>query len=85
MINPTRTGPRPAEGAGARRSVDLTADLVELLGAWWGELGKPGDDILVFPRPTKTGYLNDQVVRKSVLYPALKVAGIPRVSPTGVE
>ena len=68
-----------------RRSVDLTADLVELLGAWWGELGKPGDATLVFPGPTKTGYLNDQVVRKSVLYPALKAAGIARVGPTGAK
>ena len=68
-----------------RRSVDLTADLVELLGAWWGEVGKPGDDALVFPGPTKTGYLNDQVVRKSVLYPALTAAGIPRLGPTGVD
>jgi integrase len=30
-----------------QRSVDLTAELVELLGAWWGELGKPEDGTLV--------------------------------------
>jgi integrase len=66
-----------------RRSVDLTADLVELLGAWWGELGKPEDDRLVFPGPTDSGYLSNQVCRKTVLYPAMKRAGIPRLGPTG--
>ena len=68
-----------------RRSVDLTADIVEMLGSWWGELGRPGDDTLVFPGETKNGYLNGQVVRKRVLYPALRAAGIPRVGPTGEE
>ena len=38
-----------------RRSVDLTADVVDALGAWWGELGGPGDDTLVLPGPTATG------------------------------
>jgi hypothetical protein len=32
-----------------QRSVDLTAELVALLGAWWGEPGKPDDETLVFP------------------------------------
>ena len=33
-----------------RRDVDLTTDVVELLGWWWGECGRPTDpDTLVFP------------------------------------
>jgi integrase len=53
-----------------QRDVDLTPELVELLGEWWGELGKPGDDKLVFPGATKTGFVNPQVVLRRVLYPA---------------
>lgn len=66
-----------------RRDVDLTPELVEALGAWWGELGRPGDDKLVFPGATKTGYVNGQVVLRRELYPAMEAAGIPRVGPTG--
>lgn len=66
-----------------QRAVDLTADLVESLGAWWGELGRPDDDTLVFPGETPSGYLNPQVVLRRELYPAMKAAGIPRVGPTG--
>jgi integrase len=66
-----------------RRDVDLTEDLVELLGAWWGELGKPDDSTLVFPGETPSGYLSATTVLRRELYPALKAAGIPRVGPTG--
>lgn len=66
-----------------RRDVDLTADLVELLGAWWGELGKPGDSTLVFPGETPDGYLNPTTVLRRELYPAMKRAQVPRVGPTG--
>ena len=59
-----------------QRSVDLTAELVELLGAWWGELGKPDDETLVFPG--EAGYLNPTTVLRRELYPAMKRAGIPR-------
>ena len=33
-----------------RRDVDLPPETVKLLGEWWGELGSPSDDTLVFPR-----------------------------------
>jgi integrase len=66
-----------------QRSVDLTAELVELLGAWWGTLGRPDDDTLVFPGETPDGYLNPTTALRRELYPAMRRAGIPRVGPTG--
>jgi integrase len=66
-----------------RRDVDLTEDLVELLGVWWGELGKPDDSTFVFPGETPSGYLSATTVLRRELYPAMKAAGIPRVGPTG--
>jgi integrase len=66
-----------------QRDVDLTGDLVELLGAWWGELGRPAESTLVFPGETATGYLSATTVLRRELYPAMKRAGIPRVGPTG--
>jgi integrase len=65
-----------------RRNVDITRDVVDLLGRWWGEQGKPGDDALVFPGYFGSGYLSGSRVLK-VLYAAMKDAGIPRVGPTG--
>ena len=67
-----------------RRDVDLTVDLVELLGRWWGELGQPGDATVIFPGATPSGYLDASTVRRE-LYRAMKVAGIDRVGPTGEE
>jgi integrase len=64
-----------------RRDVDLTPDLVELLGAWWGERGRPGDDKLVFPG--EGGYLSPTTILRRVLYPAMKRAAIEREGPTG--
>ena len=32
-----------------RRDVHLAADVVSLLGEWWGEVGKPDDGALIFP------------------------------------
>lgn len=66
-----------------KREVYITDDLVDLLGEWWGELGKPADDKLVLPGETKTGYLNPQVILRRELYPAMTAAGIERVGPTG--
>jgi integrase len=66
-----------------RRDVDLTPDLVELLGRWWGELGRPKDDCLVFPGETPSGYLSATTLLRRELYPAMKQAGVPRVGPTG--
>jgi integrase len=66
-----------------RRDVDLTADLVELLGEWWGELGRPDDDRLVFPGETASGHLDPTTVLRRELYPAMAAANVPRVGPTG--
>ncbi len=64
------------------RDVDLTSDVVELLGRWWGELGSPGDDTFAFPGATSSGYLDPSTWR-SELYRAMKVAGVERVGVTG--
>jgi integrase len=66
-----------------KREVFVTDDLVDLLGAWWGECGKPGDDTLVLPGETKTGYMDPQVILRRELYPAMSEAGIARIGPTG--
>jgi integrase len=64
------------------RKIDVSPDVVELLGAWWGECGKPGDDVLVFPGSRSGVFLHDGVIRNN-LYQALEDAGIPREGPTG--
>lgn len=66
-----------------RRDVDLTPQVVELLGQWWGELGSPDDDCQVFPGDGRDGYLVNGTILKRELYPAMVRAGIPRVGPTG--
>jgi integrase len=65
------------------RDVHLAPEVVDLLGAWRGELGSPTDETLVFPGETKTGYVNCQCVLRRELYPAMERAKIPRVGPTG--
>jgi integrase len=65
-----------------RRDVDVTPDVVEMLGRWFGEMGSPDDDTLVFPGATKSGYLAPDTAR-DVLYEAMEAAEIPRVGPTG--
>jgi integrase len=66
-----------------RRDVDLTPEVVDMLGAWWGELGKPVDDQLVFPGDGRDGYLVNGTILKRELDPAMERAGVPRVGPTG--
>lgn len=66
-----------------RRDVDLTGDVVILLGSWWGELARPGDETLVFPADTRSGYLVPTTILKRELYPAMERARIPRTGPTG--
>ncbi|MBA3375493.1 MAG: site-specific integrase [Actinobacteria bacterium] len=65
-----------------RRDVDLTPDVVDLLGAWWGECGSPGDDNLVFPGAGKDGYVEPTWLLRE-LYAVMAQACIPRVGPTG--
>lgn len=65
-----------------RRDVDLTPDVVELLGAWWAECGKPVDDKLVFPGARNDGYLEPTWLLRE-LYAVMAQAGIPREGPTG--
>jgi integrase len=66
-----------------RRDVDLTEDVVKLLGRWWGECGSPSDEFLVFPGDTESGYIVPTTVLRRELYPALKRAKISRVGATG--
>ena len=63
-----------------RRDVDITPDLVDALGVWWGECGRPPDDTLVFPGDR--GYLAPSTILRE-LYPAMERAEIPREGPTG--
>jgi integrase len=65
-----------------RRDVHISSELVEELGRWWGEIGRPGNDVLVFPGSRSGRFINEQVVRKA-LYDAMVDAGISRVGPTG--
>jgi integrase len=66
-----------------RRDVDLTSDLVDLLGAWWGESGSPPDSGLVFPGEGRNGFISGSSLLRRELYPAMARAGIPRIGPTG--
>ena len=67
-----------------RRDVDLTTDVVELLGSWWGECGRPAEaQALVFPGESRGGHLSASNVVRRYLYPAMVRAGIPRVGATG--
>jgi integrase len=65
-----------------KRTVDITPDLVETLGEWWGRSGKPGNSTLVFPGTTGK-YLWPMTILRRELYPAMEAAGVPRVGPTG--
>jgi integrase len=67
-----------------RRDVDLTADVVDLFGWWWGECGRPASGaVLLFPGEGHAGYLSGSNLLRAQLYPAMARAGIPRVGPTG--
>jgi len=68
--------------SGERRVVDIPPDLVQTLGEWWGECGRPADDVIVFPGATATGHLDPGAIRHE-LYRAMKAAGIPREGSTG--
>jgi integrase len=62
------------------RTAHLPPEVVELLGAWWGECGGPAQDVLVFPGDV--GYLSPYVALNR-LRAAMKRAGVPLVGPTG--
>jgi integrase len=67
-----------------RRDVDLTGDLVELLGSWWGECGRPtANEVIVFPGESASGHLSGSNLLRRCLYPAMTRAGIARLGPTG--
>jgi len=66
-----------------RRDVDLTPELVELLGGWWGECANPCDGVLVFAGDSRDGRLVHSTITRRELYPAMKRAGISRIGPTG--
>jgi integrase len=74
----------PTKGRTAR-TVDLPSEAVDLLGRWWGESGKPGDNALVFPREDGSGHQPFWRFTRVVLYPAMKRAGIPRAGATGED
>lgn len=65
------------------REVDITPDVVDLIGKWWGECGAPANNVLVFS--TGTGPIPYWAFTKQILYPALKRAGIGRVGLTGEQ
>lgn len=67
-----------------KRDVDLTGDVVTLLGRWWGDLGKPADDTVVFPGPTASGYLDPSTWRAE-LYRAMRAAGVDRTGSTDTD
>ncbi len=62
------------------RIVDLTPQAAELFERWYAE--SAADDGLVFERE-EGGYLTPKYVTTSVLYPALKRAGVPRIGERG--
>jgi integrase len=65
-----------------RRDVDITRDLVDLLGAWWGQSDTPQEHHLVFPGDGRDGHLVSSTILNRELYPAMHRAGIPRQGPT---
>lgn len=70
--------------SGKARTIHIPDDVVETLGAWWGTLGRPSDDALVFPGRRSGGFVNEAMVRRA-LYEAMEAAGIPRVGPSGAK
>lgn len=63
-----------------RRDIHLGSDTVALLGRWWGELGKPSDDSVVFPGESNA-HLQNWTILNRELYPAMERAGISRQHP----
>jgi integrase len=53
-----------------------------MLGAWWGELGRPDDSTLVFPGASATGYLDVHSCNDR-LYDAMAAPDVPREDAAG--
>jgi integrase len=67
-----------------RRTVDLTGDVVGMLGEWWGECGSPvAPNTLLFPGEGTSGHIAPTTLTRLSLYAAMRRAGIPREGPTG--
>jgi integrase len=66
-----------------RRDVDLMEDVVDLLGWWWGETGRPSSSLLVFAGDSAAGHLSPSNLLRRHLYPAMERAGIERRGATG--
>jgi integrase len=67
----------------SKRDVHLPSELIGLVGRWWGDCGQPDEEKLVFAGAGKDGYLSAETLTKTILYPAMNRAGIPREGPTG--
>jgi len=67
--------------SGEARTIDLTPQAAALFESWLAESGSDG---LVFERE-EGGHLHGDYTRRSVLYPALERAGVPRVGERGRE
>jgi integrase len=65
------------------RDVHVPPAVVDLLGSWWNECGKPSDECLVFPSDAG-GYLSPFSALNR-LRAAMKAAGVPLVGPTGTK
>lgn len=72
-----------APKSGRQRTVDMTPDAEAVFTGWYQSSGSPGDgDALVFPH-YDGGYLVNATITRTILYPALTRAGIPRVGEKG--
>ena len=66
-----------------RRDVDLTPDVVELLGRWWGLVGTPtSSEAWVFPGEARHGVMSPPTI-VSQFYAAMSRAEVARAGPTG--
>jgi integrase len=65
------------------RSVDLPGETVELLGRWWGIMGEPDDDSLVFPSPFAP--FVSQKMAANALKRALKAGGVDQQDSAGTK
>ena len=67
-------GPLTPPKSNEMRDVHITSDLVASLGSWWGELGRPSDEVLVLPGD---GNFVSPFSLLGQLRAAMKRAGVP--------